>query len=420
MAHSSCAGLADANTMRAYLESATERHPWAWPTKPIVFVADPHADAVALHDSLRLAGLLSDDDVSGPGRLVMNERAADTEIIIGGDCLDKGPSNLGLLRALRCLLDSDAEVTLLAGNHDLRVIMGLQSIGSSDSPTTEHLFLRMGPKAVPLLREVFDEYVAPSNRWRHVPDEATCRRLLYPADGWSKRFAESVKDWIPAPAVNRELIRMQRKLEAFESACAALGMGLREVYAAARQCRHLFCRADGEFAWFRQRMQLLTRRGSFLFVHAGVDDELLALLARHGTAGVNRRFHSDLAADAFALYHGVVGNGIRTKYRGVDLPLTSVGLRWARRIGVHAVVHGHRNRTAGQRLALREGLLHIESDVTLDRNSRRQEGLNGVGAGVTVIQPSGQVLGISADYPVTKCFSPASYLADRDDIIHAA
>jgi hypothetical protein len=406
--------------MRSYLESATAGQPWTWPSKPVVFVADPHADAEALRASLSLSGLLNDDRLPGLGRLALNERAADTEIIIGGDCLDKGPSNLGLLRALRSLFDCDAEVTLLAGNHDLRVIMGLQSIGMSDSPTTEHLFLRMGPKAVPLLREVFDEYVAGSNTWRHVPDEATCRRVLYPAEGWAARFAEAVKGTIPAPAVNRELIRMQRKLETFEATCAAHAMGLRETYAAAQHCRRLFCSADGEFAWFHRRLQLLTRRGSFLFVHAGVDDELLALLARHGTEGVNRRFRSDLAADPFALYFGVLGNAVRTKYRGVDLPLTSGGLRWARRIGVHAVVHGHRNRIAGQRLALRGGLLHIESDVTLDHNSRRQEGLNGVGAGVTVIEPSGQVLGISTDYPVAKCFSPASYLADRDHNIDAA
>jgi hypothetical protein len=146
----------------------------------------------------------------------------------------------------------------------------------------------------------------------------------------------------------------------------------------------------------------------------------MVLLSRHGIEGVNRHYRSLLVTDAFSLYHGTLGNSVRTKYRGVDLPLTTTGLHWARRLGLHAVVHGHRNRTAGQRLVLRGGLLHIESDVTLDRNSRRQEGLNGVGAGVTVIEPEGRVLGISTDYPVTKCFSPASYLSDRDNTIHAA
>lgn len=79
-----------------------------------------------------------------------------------------------------------------------------------------------------------------------------------------------------------------------------------------------------------------------------------------------------------------------------------------------------RYRTAGQRLVLRQGIIHIESDVTLDRNARRREGLAGEGAGVTVIHPSGYVDGFSADYPEIKRFEPALYLGQEDSKTDAA
>jgi hypothetical protein len=54
---------------------------------------------------------------------------------------------------------------------------------------------------------------------------------------------------------------------------------------------------------------------------------------------------------------------------------------------------------------LKQGLLHIEGDITLDRNSRKKEGLSGLGAGHIRICPTEQVIGISNDYPRTKIFS---------------
>jgi hypothetical protein len=63
-------------------------------------------------------------------------------------------------------------------------------------------------------------------------------------------------------------------------------------------------------------------------------------------------------------------------------------------------------------LRLRRGMLHIECDITLDRHSRRKEGLKGPGAGVTIIRPEGKVLGISTDYPHAKLFDPQAFLND--------
>ena len=45
-------------------------------------------------------------------------------------------------------------------------------------------------------------------------------------------------------------------------------------------------------------------------------------------------------------------------------------------------------------------------DITMDRDSRRRDGLKGPGAGVTVIHPAGHITGISTDYPRAKIFDP--------------
>jgi hypothetical protein len=71
-------------------------------------------------------------------------------------------------------------------------------------------------------------------------------------------------------------------------------------------------------------------------------------------------------------------------------------------------VHGHRNITNGQRIMLRRGMIHIESDITMDRNSRRKEGLEGYGAGVTIVDRK-RIIGISTDYPHAKIFEPENY-----------
>jgi hypothetical protein len=210
--------------------------------------------------------------------------------------------------------------------------------------------------------------------------------------------------------VRRELFRMRRKLDDFGDAHATAGLTVRQVYAAACQCQRLFLAEDGEFAWFFRDMQLMRQEGSFLFVHAGIDDGIVALIEQHGINELNRRFHPMMADDPFGLYFGVLGNCIRTKYREIDLPLSRQGGTKARRLGLHAIVHGHRSRTSGQRLVLRQGIMHVESDVTLDRASRRRSGLSGQGVGVTIIDPAGHVDGLSADYPDIKRLEPAAYI----------
>jgi len=387
---------------------------WRWPKRPIFFIADPHADAEAFVASLLASGGIAHH---GPGlndfRLTPAGRKA--LFIIGGDCLDKGPSNLALLRSVRRLMDTGARVKLLAGNHDVRLLMGIRAMRLKRDPRTEHLFVRMGDKVVPLLREVYDAYLKGTKLSGDTPSEDECRERLFPAPNWFERFPREAEKRLNESAMQRELSRMRRKVASFESACNKAGMNLRQVYATALKCRELFLTRGGEFAWFFHEMQLAHRAGSFLFIHAGLDDGLATLIGKKNIRHLNKLYRHQVRKDLFNFYYGPLANAMRTKYRSNDLPLSDKGVHRVYKRGLYAVVHGHRNRTHGQQIMLRRGMIHIESDVTLDRNSRRKEGLKGYGAGVTIVSPEGLVLGISTDHPYAKVFEPAIHLRPSTD-----
>jgi len=389
---------------------ADSRHRWRWPKRATFFIADPHADAEAFVASLIASGGVRR---SGPdlNDFKLTKAGREGRFIIGGDCLDKGPSNLSLLRSIRALKDTGARVKLLAGNHDVRLLMGIRAMGMKRDTRTEHLFVRMGEKVVPLLREVYDAYLKGKRRKKNIPSEEACRKHLFPADDWFETFPRKAAGMLNNSSIERELKRMRRKVGNFEAAANKAGMSLRDVYATAKKCRKLFLKPGGEFAWFFKDMQLAYRDGSFLFIHAGLDDNVARMIAKKGVSHLNRLYRHQVKHDLFSFYYGPLANTMRTKYRPVDMMLTRKGVKRINKRGLHAVVHGHRNRLHGQQIMLREDLIHIESDTTLDRNSRRKEGLKGYGAGVTIIRPEGQVLGISTDHPFAKVFEPASYLS---------
>ena len=126
---------------------------------------------------------------------------------------------------------------------------------------------------------------------------------------------------------------------------------------------------------------------------------MAALIDEKYIAHINGLFDEQVNGDLFEFYYGSVANVLRTKYRDVDMPLSSFGVERVHRKGTHALVNGHRNLHNGQGIMLRTGMLHIESDTTMDCNSRQKKGLQGLGAGVTIIRPDGKIIGISADYP---------------------
>jgi len=391
------------------LQQAVSHHPWKWPKRPIYFFADPHADAEAFNASLVASGGVRK---TGPNdaNIKLTDAGRKGLFIIGGDCLDKGPSNLQLLRSIHNLIDTGGRVKLLAGNHDVRLLMGIRSMSLQRDTTTEHLFVRMGAKVVPLLKEIHTEYLGGKPTLRDIPGKRECRRQLYPSTRWFDEFPKKAAWLMPEQTIERELIRMRKKVDSFEDACKDDGLSLRDVYATAVKCRELFLKPRGEFAWFFRNMQLLYRAGSFLFVHAGLDDRITRLSEEQSFAYLNSLFRRQIKHDLFEFYYGPLANTMRTKYREVDMPLTRHGVERAYRQGVHAIVHGHRNRTSGQRIMLRQGMIHIESDTTMDRNSRHKEGLKNYGAGVTIICPEGRVIGISTDYPFAKVFEPETYI----------
>lgn len=377
--------------------------PWVCPSRETFFLCDIHADADAFAASLVASGGVRK---TGPGDtdIELTDRGQQARFIIGGDCFDKGPSTLRLLRALRALVDLDADVVLLAGNHDLRALLGMLSMGRTDARHA-HLFTRMGKKIAPLIREVWDDYLEGTDV--ELVDEQTAADRLFPPPSWYHEFPQSVAGLVPPSRIDKELRRIEEKTRELQARTAALGLTMPMVEAAARKCVQLFSESGGEFAWYFEKMDLAFRDGSCLFVHGGVDDHVARVLAERGVRGLNADYKHAVSTDLFELYNGPLGNCFRTKYREGDWPLSLQGLRDMRRAGLYAVVHGHRNVHQGQRLVIRRGLLNFECDSSVDCNTRNLEGLRGCGAAVTILRPDGHVIGISVDYPYAKVFHPA-------------
>jgi hypothetical protein len=391
------------------LSRIVNRHDWRWPKHPVYFITDVHADADALIASLVASGSI---EKTGPKdrdfRLKKSARHA--RFVIGGDCFDKGPSNLRLLRTLNLLRKKGAHLRLLAGNHDIRVMLGMRSVGKYRTHDNEHFFVRMGPKAIPLITELVDEYVDRASL-KHMPSNKKCRHLLYPSEHWIRRFPGRARDTLGQCTLERELEKIVKKKERFDHQCEVAGLSMRQVLAATLKWQRMFLKSGGEFHWFYDRMRLFYRQGSFLFIHAGLDDHVAGIIRHKGIKHVNKRFRKQLMGNDLSFYYGPIANSIRTKYRAADHPLTHKGVRMANESGIHAIIHGHRNVYHGQRISLRKNLINFECDTTMDSGSRSREGLDGAGAGVTIIHPDQLILGISSDHEYAKVFDPVDLRA---------
>ncbi len=391
----------DPTALTHHLQQLAQSGKLVFPGSPVHFISDIHADARALVESLVLAGVVTQTGKKLRQFRITPHGFAST-IVIGGDCLDKGPSNLKLLSLIHHLRQSGLKLHLLAGNHDLRLALGLQCFTARRTVMNEHLFVRMGSKTLPLLAEIWRKRLRKQpHPLAQVPTKTQCRQHLLPADDWAQRFRRAATH-IPEAALEREIARIEEKTATFRDAYKAEDLTIRKVYAAAAEAKRLFINPEGEFAWFLPSLDLLWRCGSFLFVHAGLDNNTAQALARDNIDTLNQRYRQGFKEDPFGFYASSLGNSLRTKYRPVDFPLTDEGVNAVQDAGICALVHGHRSHSRGQRLALRAGLLHVEGDVTLDRNTRAKEGLLGRGAGVTSLLPNGRILGISGDYSHTK------------------
>jgi hypothetical protein len=389
-----------ASEVKAYLEGKL----WVWPSQTAYFFCDQHADADAFMLSLVASGgVAKTGDADSDIQLTPDGRQA--VFIIGGDCFDKGPDNLRLLDLIKTLKDLGAQVKILCGNHDLRTYLGIHYCDRKE-PQLDHLFVRMGKKTVPLLKEIYDRYLSEAP----LPDMESVEELkakMYPNDSWFEQFPRVATPLIPKVKIDKELVRIREKKKEFEERCDSFGLSPQMTFAAVLKFKELFFEADGLYHWFFNDMELAYRHGSYLFVHAGVDDSISKFLLEHSLEELNQSFHRTLKEDPFTLYHGRLGNVFRTKYRDFDFPLTSIGTQALKDAGIHAIVHGHRNILHGHRLVIRQGILNFECDTSVDRNTRKLEGLYGPGASVVIFQPNGQVQGISTDYPAIKTFTPS-------------
>ena len=385
----------------ACLARARAHGGWVWPDRPVIFISDAHADAEGLLRSLAAAGAIRRD--GGAPRLTGFGRAA--RVVIGGDCFDKGPSNLDLLDALAALRAAGADLQILAGNHDLRMRMAVDSLHGPRDPLREHLFVRMGRKILPALAEVDARFVSDA-ALAAMPEEEACRARLLPRPGWPDRFRAAAAGQMGRKTLEKEIAKLAAKQAAIGADIADIGLSHRRILAAALACRSVFFTPGGAYAWFFGGMEAMARMGSCLFVHAGLCDATCALLEEQGVAAVNAAYRAAAERPSPAFYFGPLANLVRTKYRTSDRRLTARGVAALHRAGVHMVVQGHVNSSEGQRLLAKRGLLHLEGDVTLDRASRRRAGLEGIGAGATLIFPSGDVIGLSRDWPAAKHFAP--------------
>lgn len=385
------------------------KKPWVWPNEIVHFLCDIHADTEAFLRSLvasnaiRRTGIADND-------FKLTDEGRQGRVIIGGDCLDKGPLNLRLLRCIKSLKEKGAKVTILAGNHDLRTLAGFNYAGVKE-PLFEHLLIRMGKKSIPLYMEIINEYPAELNSILETQEtsDAKIRETLYPRESWYVEFPKLVKGSMPEARLKKELRRIREKIGEFEEAREAAGISLQTFYAALKLAQQLFLRPDGEFYWYFDEMLLAEKMGSFLFVHAGVDDSVAKYLFEHGIEGLNDWFMKLKSNNIYELYHGPLGNCFRTKYRDMDFPLTTNGIEYLHKHGVYAIVHGHRNSLNGQKIVLRQNMLNFECDASIDLNTRIAEGLPGTGTAVTKFSAQGRVLGYSNDHSKIKVFDPVFF-----------
>jgi len=393
------------------LSSLNKSDVWHWPKRKHYFFSDLHGDPEAFAASLVASGGVKKKGPK-PDDFVLSRIGKEANFIIGGDCFDKGPTSLGLLRTVLHLKKQGARVRVLAGNHDVRVLFGMVSVGRKKDVLNEHFFIRTGEKIIPLLKEVWDEYLKEGKGLKGIPDKKECRHRLYPGKHWFDEFPIAAAGKLSSSQIKRELDRIYKKYERFENECEKAGLNLRHVYAAVEKWKQLFLIPGEEFSWFFKYMRLAYRSGSLLFIHAGFDNDIAILLRDEGVKELNRIFRKALFDSPFDFYYGSLCNTVRTKYRNVDYPFTKKGARCLRLAGISAVIHGHRNLYHGQRIALRQSVLNFECDTSLDKHTRKKEGVPGPGASVTIIEPDGRILGVSSDYPYIKVFDPVRTLKE--------
>ena len=400
------------HTMACEIKAHLENDSWVWPKRTVYFFSDMHADAEAFIASLVASGGVRKTGAKDK-QFKLTAEGKKARFILGGDCFDKGPSTLRLLRVIKLLIDKGADVVILAGNHDIRTLIGILSLSMKKNPTTEHLFVRMGFKPLSLFKEIYETYInAKKDKGKKSSEDKIssvkkCRKKLFPSKDWANQFPDVAEQQISRIAIKKDIKRTLEKVNKFEKWCAEEDITLEQICVAVKKWKKLFLHPKGEFYWFFKHLILAEKEGSFFFVHAGVDDISAKMIRMHGVKWLNKQFKRKLKSEQFNLYYGPLGNMFRTKYRHCDRDFTKKGALMMHNSGINSIVHGHRNLYYGQRMMLRKGIINFECDTSLDINTRKKEGVvQGPGASVTIIHPHKLILGISSDYPFIKVFEP--------------
>lgn len=378
------------------------------PEKEIHFFCDLHADAEAFLRSLKLSQLISMD--SQLDHVVLTQKAQDAQVIIGGDCFDKGPSNLALFRLIGQLYRQQLDLIVLAGNHDIRIYAGLLALDNMDDLRQAHFFVRMGRKTAAFFAEVYHEYC--QDEVELTVPESLIQNQLMPSEDWYLHFPNYAQHFMPTASIEKEIRQIQKKSVDFIDACHELGLSLKQVYQAAIKAKQLFVDPQGEFAWFFNRLDLIHLSGNYLFSHAGIDDIMSNKLVESSAEEINQHFRQQLDQGLiFQMYYSEYGNVFRTKYRNKDWPLTSIGTGKLKALGIHAIVNGHRSHKTGQQLFVRQGLLNFECDTQLNTNCRRKNNNPVPGEAVTIFYPDGKVSALCSDIEPIKMFHPTNICA---------
>lgn len=384
----------------------TNQQKWLAPEKTAYFFCDLHADAQAFLRSLKLSGLVtSDSDLS---HLTLQEHAKTAQIIIGGDCFDKGPSNLQLFELLAKLRQENLECIILSGNHDLRVLAGILALQNPNNILQSHFVVRMGRKTVRFFKEIYDHY-----QLQKQPAELTNKQALKrlnPHPQWEDNFWEVAPQFLSAKQMDKELKQIAKKRLDMLEAAEEVGLQPYQLYQAIAFAHQLFVDPEGQFHWFLKELKLVHVSGSYLFCHAGIDDSIAKYFAQgadNASQTINLHFQNALEKQQlFHLYYNEFGNVVRTKYRNKDYPLTAAGAEYLKQQQIFAIVNGHRSHLDGQKLYLRQGLLNFECDTELNENCRKKSKLKADGESVTIFDQNGTVKAFCNDMIAPKAFDP--------------
>ena len=238
------------NSLVCDIKPHLESDSWVWPKKTVYFFSDLHGDADAFIASLVASGGFKKTG-SEDKQFKLTKEGKRARFSLGGDCFDKGPSTLRLLRMIKLLIDKGANVVILAGNHDTRSMLGMLSLTMKRSAKTEHFFVRMGMKPIPLFKEIYDVYLSGKHRKKYkAPSLKKCRKILYPSPDWADKFPAFAKQELSSGAIKKELKKTLAKMNNFEKWCDEYDLNLRQVYSAAKKWQALFLHPKGEFYWF--------------------------------------------------------------------------------------------------------------------------------------------------------------------------